>query len=307
MEYDLERLLQAGKIEEQGDWNKMLAFSKEWVEHEPFNCIAWQGIGDAYRKLARPKEAVAAYKKGLEVAPPKPVELLGRSLSSASIWYQLGHAFCELNELDKATEAFRESIRVEPRACSWNDLGVVYQAQNDNKNAFDAFKQAVALNPSDINSLKNLESMYALGGSEEGVAFVRRKLSQLSVPAPLNPQRANEDVKARVKVGFGHPAPSDEEQRAKMMIHLEKREIERKKRERDIDVDLTVEKILLAIKEGDSLPKDIDPYVNAIYSVSWGWLDAERSAFMADIEEEKAKGSPEPEAIRAALIRFTKS
>src|SRR6266446_4982884 len=83
MEYKLERLYEAARLEKESDWNQTLDFCQKWVELEPLNCIAWQGVGDAYRKLGQPEKAIEAYRKGIEIAPSPPVELFGRSLSSA--------------------------------------------------------------------------------------------------------------------------------------------------------------------------------------------------------------------------------
>lgn len=298
MEYKLERLYEAARLEKQGDWNQTLNFCQEWVELEPINCIAWQGVGDAYRKLGQPEKAISAYRKGIEVAPSPPVEYFGHSLSSAPIWYQLGHAFCDLGQLDKATDAFKEATRIEPgEPCSWNDLGVVYRARNDNKNAFDAFTRAVALDPSSINSLKNLEAMYALGGSQEDVELVRQKLMQLKAQAPINTP-SQEVHKSRIKNWpFGH-APTEEAQQESLRIGLAKHKARIEAAARDIDVASTLETILAIIKQGDSLQ-------HSIVQVSWGWSSEQKDAFVADVEQEKARGVLEPDAIRAALTRFS--
>ncbi len=298
MEYKLERLQQAAKLEEQGDWNQALAFCQEWVEFEPLNCIAWLSVGNAYRKLGEPEKAIAAYRKGIEVAPSSPVEFLGGSRSSAPIWYRLGHAFCDLGQLDHATDAFKEATRIEPdEPCSWNDLGVVYRARNDYKNAFDAFKKAVALDPSDTNSLKNLEAMYALGGSQEGVAFVRQELLRVEAQAPTNTP-SQEHRKPRVTNGLFRRAPTEEAKQEAMRIGLAKHKARLESAARNIDVASTLEAILANIKQGDSLR-------HAIVPVSWGWSSEQKDVFVADVEQEKARGILEPDAIRAVLTRFS--
>ncbi len=298
MEYKLERLYEAARLEKEGDWNQTLDFCQKWVELEPLNCIAWQGVGDAYRKLGQPEKAIEAYRKGIEIAPSPPVELFGRSLSSAPIWYQLGHAFCDLGQLDKATDAFKEATRIEPgESCSWNDLGVVYRARNDYENAFDAFKKAVTLDPSNTNCLKNLEAMYALGGSQEGVEFVRQKLLRLKAQAPINTP-SQEVHKSRVKNWpFGH-APTEEAQQEALRIGLAKHKARIEAAARDIDVASTLKAILASIKQGDSLR-------HAIVPVSWGWSSEQKDVFVADVEQEKARGILEPDAIRAVLTRFS--
>jgi hypothetical protein len=113
---------------------------------------------------------------------------------------------------------------------------------------------------------------------------------------PITPTQ--EPVKPQVTRGLWKPAPSEREQKEKMRINLEKKRAEQEARARDIDVGSTLEAILLNLTKGDSLQQ-------AITDISLLWSKEQKGAFLADIEQEKARGVLEPDAIRAALTKFS--
>lgn len=298
MVYNLDRILQAARIEGRGDWTGLLVFCQGWVEIEPLNCLAWQGVGDSYRKLAQPEKAIAAYRKGLEVAPPNPVKFLGRTISSAPIWFGLGHALFNLRQLDNASAAFREATRIEPgEATLWNDLGVVCQAQNDYKGATSAFDMAVKLDPHNKSFKNNRNAMQTLVDSQAGFLSARQNGS-----VPKSPVRGIMPV-------YENPQPTVKE---RLLRQASERAAEQEKvrkgaamlaarldaTARDIDVAATLEVILANIERGQSLEEAMIP-------VSWGWRKELKEEFVADAEIEMARGVAAPSAIRIALTKFS--
>ncbi len=296
--YDFDRILQAAKIEERGDWLHLLAFCQEWAVAEPYNCLAWQGVGDSYRKLAQPENAVAAYEKGLAVAPAQPVDLMGRTLSSAPIWYRLGHAFCDLKQLDRATSAFREATRVDPNeACIWNDLGVVFQAQNEFDSAIEAFQKAVSIDPQGITGLRNLESMQDLVASQRALATAHQDFLQSKSEVPID-RVASNDCQPTVKERLLAQAAQKEAEQRSLKNGLAKLQASLDAKARDINVESTLDAILINLKNGDSLRHSILP-------VSWGWSAELRDTFVADIEAELARGVHQEDAVRVVLEKFS--
>lgn len=184
MGYKLANLETAAKLEQKNKWHELLEFSSQWIAEEPENFLAWQAMGDALRKLNRSAEAIPVFRKGLDVAPPCPVDFMGKAMSAGPLWYRLGHAYSELGETDLSIEAFKEAARIDPMIADiWNDLGMVYVNNNDYKGAFEAFKKAVSADSANTNSLKNLGIVYAICGVEQGIAQVHQMLSKLDVKA----------------------------------------------------------------------------------------------------------------------------
>ncbi len=180
MTYKLENLERAAKLEAEGSWAELLKFSVSWSVDEPYNLFAWQAKGDSLRKLNQPSEAIAAFLRGLEVAPPQPIEFLGKPLTAGPLWYRLGQTYGDLGRMKEAVQAFHNAADADPEVTAiWNDFGVAYTKINDYKGAFTAFKNAVSLNPSNTNSLKNLGVVYALCGATDGVKRIHEMLMQL--------------------------------------------------------------------------------------------------------------------------------
>lgn len=181
MSYKLERLEKAAALERESSWSELLSFCTDWSAEEPHNPFAWQGAGDALRNLGNPGEAVAMYLKGLDVAPTHPMELLGNV--RGPLWYRLAQAYTESGETQESIRAFQEATREDPGvAAIWNDLGVAYcnLTPMDAKSASEAFRTAVKLDPANVDSLKNLGTIYAMCNVQEGVTQVHQALSKLN-------------------------------------------------------------------------------------------------------------------------------
>ena len=129
-DYKLNKLEEAAKLERSGDWKKLLTFSREWASKEPLSLFAWQGIGDALRKLGKPAEAIPMYRKGLEVVPSHPVDFPDGIFSAGSLWYRLGLAFNDLGEHQKAVEAFLEAARIDPDVVDETNLNRLVGARS---------------------------------------------------------------------------------------------------------------------------------------------------------------------------------
>ena len=184
MGYKLQNLETAARLEQKNRWQELLEFSKQWVSDEPENVFAWQAMGDALRKLNRPAEAIPAFRRGIELASPLPIDFMGKPMSAGPLWYRLGHAYSEFGNAELSIKAFKEAARIDPKVADiWNDLGVVCVKNNDYKSAFEAFRNAVAVDPKNINSLNNLGTVYAICGVEQGVSQVHQILSRLDAKA----------------------------------------------------------------------------------------------------------------------------
>ncbi len=180
MGFNLENLETAARLEKNNKWQDLHDFSIRWISEEPENFFAWQAMGDALRKLNRPAEAIPVFRKGLEFAPPHPIDFLGKPMSAGPLWYRLGHAYGELGNAELSIEAFKEAARIDPKVAGiWNDLGVVYVNKKDYEGAFEAFKNAISVDPDNTNSLKNLGIVYAICGVEQGVSQIHQMLLRL--------------------------------------------------------------------------------------------------------------------------------
>ena len=109
---------------------------------------AWNSLGIALLLQQKFEEAIAAYRRAIEMYP-----------SYSEAWRSLGDALLALGEDDRlveAVEAYRKALNFNPQdAAAWNNLGVVLLRQKKTVEALAAFQRAAELDP-DLDNLTNL-------------------------------------------------------------------------------------------------------------------------------------------------------
>ncbi len=170
--------------------------SIELLESDKDKAISWNGLGNAYRCGDDYTNAVSAYQHAAELDP----ETGGirdraddfntvQTPRTAPAWNDLGELFLKTGSLDKAVEAFRRAIELEPTAGSahcnlarslagqgnyeeavplyqksiellqddkqkadaWNGLGNAYRKLNDYDSAIRAYQKAVVLDDDGVD------------------------------------------------------------------------------------------------------------------------------------------------------------
>jgi cytochrome c-type biogenesis protein CcmH/NrfG len=71
-----------------------------------------------------------------------------QSPANAKGWVDLGNAYFDTNQYEKAIQAYRKALDIAPNnADVWTDLGVMYRKTGQPQEAIKAFDQAIAVNP----------------------------------------------------------------------------------------------------------------------------------------------------------------
>ena len=98
---------------------------------------AWYRLGTIHALAGRHDEAIAAFKKAIELDP-----------KNAYPWNGLGNVYDDLGRHDEAIAAYNKAIELDPKfAAPWNGLGNVYTLQGQHDQALEAFRKAVELAP----------------------------------------------------------------------------------------------------------------------------------------------------------------
>ena len=131
------------------EWDKAIEEFKKAVTINPRYSYAFHNLGNAYLYSDRLDEATKYYNKALEINP--------------MIWQtylQLAVISVKKNDLKSAEEIVLKGIKVNPTTESWRILGVIYVTGNNKEKAIEAFKEALRLDPTNSTARQMLDATY---------------------------------------------------------------------------------------------------------------------------------------------------
>jgi cytochrome c-type biogenesis protein CcmH/NrfG len=72
----------------------------------------------------------------------------GANPTNANAWAELGNAYFDSNQFEKAIQAYQKSLELDPNNANvWTDMGVMYRRSNKPEEAIKAFDKAIAVDP----------------------------------------------------------------------------------------------------------------------------------------------------------------
>ncbi len=175
---------------------------------KPDWALGWTALGFAYMDLKRFDDAASAFENAVRYAPTKSnywnnlasayswankpalaeqtLEKQERAAGPSATdvdWYNLGNGYANLGRRDRAINAYRQALRINPRdANAWNNLGVAEQASGNLQNAMADYQRAASLgDPLARNNVANLQAASAPRGGGSGGGY--------------NPQRVIESIR----------------------------------------------------------------------------------------------------------------
>ncbi|HET90452.1 MAG TPA: tetratricopeptide repeat protein, partial [Chloroflexi bacterium] len=147
-----------------GRHDEALAAYRRAVELDPDYATPHNGLGNVYSDLGRHDEAIAAYHRAVELDPEDAYPHNG-----------LGTVYAALGRYDDAVAAFQRAIQLDPDDAPHNGLGNVYRDLGRHDEAIAAYRRAVELDPEDAYPHNGLGNVYSdLGRHEEALAAYRR-------------------------------------------------------------------------------------------------------------------------------------
>jgi tetratricopeptide (TPR) repeat protein len=103
-------------------------------------------LGDAYRSQLRVKQAIAEYESALAFSGDLP-----------DVNYRLGVLYSDLNDYDKAIDAFRRELIINPRNSDANySLGAYYLTTSDLEQSRRYFEKTIEFNPNHLGAFLGL-------------------------------------------------------------------------------------------------------------------------------------------------------
>lgn len=160
-------------------------------------------LGKAYYRLGNYSEAYKNFAKALLLNPEHPEGLYGLGLTqlrdrkfkeaaesmemaisnkvdSTDIFFELGTAYEELGDLNRAAENYEKYAKSELATpfSPWLKLAQIYVRMNQTEKAINAYREALKINPDDFNSNYNLAKLLAENNQLEEAEVMFKKLAE---------------------------------------------------------------------------------------------------------------------------------
>jgi tetratricopeptide (TPR) repeat protein len=151
------------------DCDKALPYFEKAVDSDSNYAEAWAQAGFCNEKLGKHAEALEASKKAVSLRP------------SAESYFNIGLASFYLKQYKEASEAYRQSIKLDPynAADAYYALGLVYRDWSKPDDEIQAYKQAIRLRPDYTVAYERLGSRYLRSKKFSEAVEVFRQLAAL--------------------------------------------------------------------------------------------------------------------------------
>lgn len=145
-------LAQARALEQRQNWPALLRLGQSWSRSEPTNPLAWFVLGRAYTVSGQTANALAAYRKNLDLDP--------RDSHAAT---NLGNLHARLGQHRDALLAYRQAVHANPDyLLAWRNLGQTYYLLKGPPGVSQALQKLQATDPALARTWGALAATYAL-------------------------------------------------------------------------------------------------------------------------------------------------
>lgn len=180
-------------------------YLEKYLKFKPDDLESYVLLAEAYFKLGNNAESYKNFAKALLLNPNHPQALYGMGLTqlkerkfkeaaeflekaiannvdSKEIYFELGTAYEELQDLAKAAENYEKYARKGPANPfpAWLKLAQTFQRLNQPDRAIAAFREALKINPDDLNCNYNLAKLLAETGQFGEAEMIFNKLASMN-------------------------------------------------------------------------------------------------------------------------------
>jgi tetratricopeptide (TPR) repeat protein len=162
-----------------GDYPTAITLHRRFLQSEGNNALAHYHLGFAYGMVGRTTEEISEYSAAI-----------GLGFKNWDLFLNLGLAYFDRQELEKATAAFETAVSLGPQHAETHfNLAVVYEEENRLDEALKEIVVSLALAPEDLDAANTDAIICAKMGN---LVFARNIWTQLTQAAPdYAPARTN--------------------------------------------------------------------------------------------------------------------
>jgi tetratricopeptide (TPR) repeat protein len=134
-------------------WSNPFVFMRRSLQYSN-NYIFYSELGREYENIGKHKEAVAAYKKAIEINPRK-----------SGLYCDLGGSYKADGCFEDAIVAYKKALEIDPKEISaYYEMGDLYDKTGNKQEALKAYLQALEIDPAYPEAANNLAAIYADAG-----------------------------------------------------------------------------------------------------------------------------------------------
>lgn len=192
---EADALKKGGELVQNGDLDGAVTLYRKAAEAWPKNAKLQLALGLALANKGEAIEASHHLKNSAEIEP------------TFQAWYSLGLVLANQNIFDRAVDAYRKAIELNPRAFkAWYQLGLVYQARGEFPAASEAFGNSVKYNPNYPEAYLGLGSAAYWSGDPAGARDQVARLRSLKFKEQAEALESWIDAKEKQKTAVTAPA-----------------------------------------------------------------------------------------------------
>jgi len=137
-------------IRQNNYWRDPILLNKITIKYAPDSHRAYNDLGCVYDALNMKDQAIASYKKALEINP-----------NSAGVYYNLGNTYASLNKIDQAIASYKKALEINPNyPQAYCNLGNAYTSLNRKKEALASYEKALEISPDYAVAYNNIGNLY---------------------------------------------------------------------------------------------------------------------------------------------------
>lgn len=145
-------------LQDQGKLDDAIESYGKAVSIKPDFVLAHYNLANCLKEQGKLGEAIEAYTKVLSIQPDSP-----------DAYLNMGVALHQYGELEKAIEVYKKGLNIQPDNADayYNNIGLIFIAQDKPKEATEAFKKALTIKPDYVVAYYNMGNSLRVQGKLE--------------------------------------------------------------------------------------------------------------------------------------------